>query len=99
MKLNRPGVSDEELKKLSGGLISDSVKMLKNNYNIGVTIVDRALSFSEVKNEVDSGKIIEMDAYNINTTTPEEGYGHALAIVSYVTPNDGDTSKSPYYEI
>ncbi|MGX7048588.1 C47 family peptidase [Pseudolactococcus piscium] len=99
MKLNRPGLSDDELKKVSGTTIEDNAKKIKDNYNIGVTIVDRALSFSEVKTEIDSGKIIQMDAYNINATTPEEGYGHALAIVGYVTPNDGDTSKSPYYEI
>nr|WP_245403355.1 C47 family peptidase [Lactococcus paracarnosus] len=99
MKLNRPGLSDDELKKVSGTTIADNAKKIKDNYNIGVTIVDRALSFSEVKTEIDSGKIVQMDAYNINATTPEDGYGHALAIVGYVTPNDGDMSKSPYYEI
>ncbi len=85
MKLKRPGVSDEELKTLGGGLISNDVKILKDKYNIGVTIEDRALNFSEVKKEIDAGQIVEMDAYNINAEVPEEGYGHVLAIVGYVT--------------
>lgn len=73
MKLKRPGVSDEELKTLGGGLISNDVKILKDKYNIGVTIEDRALNFSEVKKEIDAGQIVEMDAYNINAEVPEEG--------------------------
>ncbi|WP_314087282.1 C47 family peptidase [Lactococcus chungangensis] len=99
MKLKRPGVSDEELKTLGGGLISNDVKILKDKYNIGVTIEDRALNFSEVKKEIDAGQIVEMDAYNINAEVPEEGYGHVLAIVGYVTSNDGDKNKTPYYEV
>lgn len=36
-----------------------------------------------------------MDAYNINAQTPEEKQetGHALAIVGYVMPKDGDKNK------
>lgn len=99
MQLKRPGVSDNELKTLYGGLISNDVKILKDKYNIGVTIENRALSFQEVKREVDAGRIVEMDADNINATSQEEKYSHALAIVGYVTPNDGDINKTPYYEI
>lgn len=61
--------------------------------------MDRALSFSEVKSEIDSGQIIQMDADNINATTPEDTYGHAFAIVGYVTSNDGYKNKTPYYEV
>ena len=99
MRLNRPGLSDDELKSVSGTTIADNAKKIKDNYNIGVTIEERALSFNEVKNEIDAGKLVQMDAYNINASNPEEGYGHALAIVGYVTSNDGDANKTPYYEI
>ena len=99
MRLNRPGLSDDELKSVSGTTIADNAKKIKDNYNIGVTIEERALSFNEVKKEIDAGKVVQMDAYNINASNPEEDYGHALAIVGYVTPNNGDTNKTPYYEI
>ena len=101
MQLKQPGVSDEELLKLNGGSIGDSVRVIKEKYNVGVTVEERALNFSEVKKEIDAGRIIEMDAYNINAETYEEKIetGHALAIVGYVTSNDGDSSKVPYYEI
>ena len=87
------------LKSVSGTTIADNAKKIKDNYNIGVTIEERALSFNEVKKEIDAGKVVQMDAYNINASNPEEDYGHALAIVGYVTPNNGDTNKTPYYEI
>lgn len=58
-----------------------------------MTIEDRALNFSEVKKEIDAGQIVEMDVYNINAEALEEGYGHVLAIVGYVTSNDGDKNK------
>ena len=99
MQLNRPGLSDDELKSVSGTTIADNAKKIKDNYNIGVTIEERALSFNEVKREVDAGRIVQMDADNINATSQEEKYSHALAIVGYVTPNDGDINKTPYYEI
>lgn len=101
MQLKQPGVSDEELLKLNGGSIGDSVRVIKEKYNVGVTVEERALNFSEVKKEIDAGRIIEMDAYNINAETYEEKIetGHALAIVGYVTSNDRDSNKVPYYEI
>ena len=101
MQLKQPGISDEELLKLNGGSIGDSVRVIKEKYNVGVTVEERALNFSEVKKEIDAGRIIEMDAYNINAETYEEKIetGHALAIVGYVTSNYGDSSKVPYYEI
>jgi hypothetical protein len=96
-----PNLSDEELSKKGGGTVENAVKLLKSKYNIGVTVESRALSFDEVKKEIDAGQIIEMDAYNVNAQTSEEKYetSHALAIVGYVTPSNGDKNKTPYYEI
>lgn len=101
MQADRPSLSDEELSKTQGSTIANFLDIINSKYNMGVTVEDRALSFDEVKKEIDAGLIIEMDAYNINAQTPEEKQetGHALAIVGYVTPKDGDKNKTPYYEI
>ena len=101
MQADRPDLSDEELSKIQGSTIENFVNIINSKYNIGVTVEERALSFDEVKKEIDAGQIIEMDAYNINAQTYEEKQetGHAVAIVGYVTPKDGDENKTPYYEI
>lgn len=101
MQADRPDLSDEELSTIQGSTIENFVNIINSKYNIGVTVEERALSFDEVKKEIDAGQIIEMDAYNINAQTYEEKQeiGHAVAIVGYVTPKDGDENKTPYYEI
>jgi len=103
MQLDRPGVSDGTLETLSGTTISDMLNLIKNNYQVTADVEDRALSFNEVKQEIDQDKIIEMDAYDANNpATPGTGdnLGHAVSIVGYVMPADGDTTKhAPYYEV
>ncbi|WP_313310143.1 hypothetical protein [Lactococcus taiwanensis] len=60
-------------------------------------------SFEEVKKELDTDQIIQVDAYDRNETAPigsEENSGHSLSIVGYILPADGDTTKhAPYYEV
>lgn len=97
MRAYQPMLTDEELKKSSPGAVENVVKVLKEQYNIGVIVENRALSFEEVKSEIDAGQIIQMDAENINATTEEERYGHAFAIVGYVLSADG--SGTPYYKL
>ncbi|ATC61283.1 C47 family peptidase [Lactococcus raffinolactis] len=101
MQADCPDLSDEELSKTQGSTIENFVNIINSKYNMGVTVEDRALSFDEVKKEIDDGLIIEMDVYDANAETYEEKLKteHAVAIVGYVTPRDGDKSKVPYYEI
>ncbi|GAB2023029.1 hypothetical protein RyT2_21030 [Pseudolactococcus yaeyamensis] len=101
MQADRPDLSDEELSKTQGSTIENFVNIINSKYNMGVTVEDRALSFDEVKKEIDAGLIIEMDVYDAIAETYEEKLKteHAVAIVGYVTPRDGDKSKVPYYEI
>jgi hypothetical protein len=61
------------------------------------------LDFSEVKKEIDNDEIVQMDLTNIHATDPVgtgDNVGHAVAIVGYVMPKDGNTAThAPYYEI
>ena len=103
MQAYRPNVSLDELKTMGGGTIEDSLKALQSNYQVTADVENRALSFDEVKKELDAGQIIEADAYDQNETAPqgsEDNVGHSLAIVGYILPADGDTTKhAPYYEV
>lgn len=96
-------VSLEQLKTMSGLKIDDYLKTLQSKYQVTADVENRALNFDEVKKELDAGKMIQMDAYDQNETAPqgsEDNVGHSLAIVGYVLPADGDTTKhAPYYEI
>lgn len=94
MQLDRPGVPDEELENLPGTTVQNALDILKKNYQVTADFEQRALSFEEVKKEIDAGGIIQMDG------KPEEGSenggeGHAVSIVGYVTPKEGD--QAPYY--
>lgn len=94
MQLDRPGVSDEELENLPGTTIQNALDILKKNYQVTADFEQRTLSFEEVKKEIDAGGIIQMDG------KPEEasengGEGHAVSIVGYVEPKEGD--QAPYY--
>lgn len=94
MQLDRPGIPDEELENLPGTTVQNALDILKKNYQVTADFEQRALSFEEVKKEIDAGGIIQMDG------KPEEGSenggeGHAVSIVGYVTPKEGD--QAPYY--
>lgn len=103
MQAYKPNVSLEQLKTMSGGSIEDSLKALQSNYQVTADVENRTLSFDEVKKELDAGQIIEADAYDQNEMAPqgsEDNVGHSLAIVGYIMPADGDTTKhAPYYEV
>lgn len=103
MQAYRPNVSLDGLKTMGGGSIEDSLKALQSKYQVTADVENRALSFDEVKKELDAGQIIEADAYDQNETAPqgsEDNVGHSLAIVGYIMPADGDTTKhAPYYEV
>lgn len=103
MQAYQPNVSLEQLKTMSGGSIDNALKALKSKYQVTADVENRALSFDEVKKELDAGQIIEADAYDQNETAPqgsEDNQGHSLAIVGYILPADGDTTKhAPYYEV
>lgn len=97
MKLDRPGISDEELQNLPGTTVGHMLDVIKEKYGVTADFEERTLSFAEVKKEIDSGGIIEMDGYD--SEDPEGpgtgGKGHAVSIVGYVEPTE--SGKSPYY--
>lgn len=97
MKLDRPGISDEELENLPGTTVGNMLDVIKKNYGVTADFEERTLSFAEVKKEIDAGGIIEMDGYD--SEDPEGpgngGKGHAVSIVGYVEPTE--SGKSPYY--
>lgn len=103
MQAYQPNVSLDDLKNMGGGSIEDSLKVLQSKYQVTADVENRALSFDEVKKELDAGQIIQMDAYDQNETAPQgssDNEGHSLAIVGYILPADGDTTKhAPYYEV
>ena len=103
MQAYQPNVSLEQLKTMSGGSINNALKALQSNYQVTADVENRVLSFDEVKKELDAGQIIEADAFDQNETAPqgsEDNEGHSLAIVGYIMPADGDTTKhAPYYEV
>lgn len=98
-----PGKTDDELSTMGGGTISDSLEVLKNKYNVTAEVVNRSLSFEEVKAQIDSGKTVQMDAYDVDSEEAQgngDNLGHSLSIVGYVMPSNGDTTTNvPYYEV
>ncbi|MFC4651618.1 C47 family peptidase [Lactococcus nasutitermitis] len=103
MRAYKPGVPDDELTTMTGGDIGESLKHLQETYQVTADVENHSLSFEEVKKEIDSDKIIQLDGYDINETAERgtmENPGHSLAIVGYVLPADGNTAvHTPYYEI
>ncbi|KSU05907.1 surface protein [Lactococcus lactis subsp. lactis] len=103
MQAYQPNVSLEQLKTMGGGSIDNSLKALQSKYQVTADVENRTLNFNEVKKELDAGQMIQMDAYDQNETAPQgsaENTGHSLAIVGYIMPADGDTTKhAPYYEV
>ncbi|MCT3099603.1 C47 family peptidase [Lactococcus lactis] len=103
MQAYQPNVSLEQLKTMTGGSIDNALKALQSKYQVTADVENRALSFDEVKKELDTGQIIEADAFDQNETAPqgsEDNVGHSLAIVGYIMSADGDTTKhAPYYEV
>lgn len=96
-----PGTPDDELEKMGGGSIQNCLNTIKKEYNVTADIVNRKLSFDEVKKEIDNDKIVELDADESDATPGfVDESGHAMAIVGYVVPSDGNTSEyAPYYEV
>ena len=100
MQALHPGVSADQLKTMNGGLIGDILKVLKANYQVTADVENRALNFNEVKQELDSGQIIQMDLDNKDKEAGDSNdLAHSVAIIGYVLPSDGDSSKAPYYKI
>lgn len=103
MQALNPSLSLDKLKATAGGNIQNTLNMLKNNYQVTADVENKALSFDEVKKELDAGSLVQMDAYDQNETAPQgsaENTGHSLAIVGYVMPADGNTTNhAPYYEV
>ncbi|MCW2280947.1 C47 family peptidase [Lactococcus lactis] len=95
-----PTVNAEQLKTMNGGLIGDILKVLKEKYQVTADVENRALNFKEVKRELDSGNIVQMDLDNKDREAGESNeLAHSVAIIGYVLPANGDTSKAPYYKI
>lgn len=98
-----PNVGLDQLKTMSGVKIDEYLKVLQSKYQVTTDVENRTLNFNEVKKELDAGQMIQMDVYDQNETLPqgsEGNEGHALAIVGYILPADGDTAKhAPYYEV
>lgn len=103
MQAEYPTLSLDTLKNTIGGpTISDGLKTLQTTYGVTADVVDRALTFSEVKQQIDNGNIVEMDGDNVNATDLSgtgDNVGHSVAIVGYVMPMDGNSTQVPYYEI
>ncbi|WP_425435567.1 C47 family peptidase, partial [Lactococcus fujiensis] len=66
-----PGKTEEELKAMSGGNIADSLAVLKNKYQVTADVLDRKLSFEEVKQQIDNGQPIQMDLYEQGNEAPK----------------------------
>ena len=98
-----PGKTEEQLKTMGGQDIKSSLTVLKNKYQVAADVIDRKLTFGEVKQQIDNGQPIEMDVFDKDNDAPrgtENNSGHAILIVGYVIPKDGDISThAPYYEI
>lgn len=99
-----PGTSDDQLATMGGGTVQHSLEVIKNKYSVTADFEKRQLTFEEVKAQIDNDKIIEIDAdsvdNNTGTVNVDGDEGHALAIVGYVTPSDGNTAEhDPYYEV
>lgn len=102
MQLEFPNMSDEELENFGGGTVGECLEVLQKNYQVTADFEQRALSFDEVKKELDNDGIIQMDGTDNDDTSTNisDKSGHAVAIVGYVMPKDGDTTKHPpYYEV
>lgn len=100
MKLDRPGIPDEELATLPGTTIAHLLEVMKTNYNTVADVENRTLSFAEVKKEIDAGGTISIDGYNSESTDAPgtgENLGHQVSIVGYVTPTSG--TQTPYYVV
>lgn len=85
------------MRELSGLKIDDYLKTLQTNYQVTADIENRALSFEEVKKELDAGQIIQADAFDQNETAPqgsENNVGHSLAIVGYVFYQQMETLRN-----
>jgi hypothetical protein len=97
MQLFQPGLTDEELEKTGAGDVGNSINVIQKNYGVTVDFENSTLNFTQIKKEIDNDQIIQMDCDDL--TDPEET-GHALAIVGYVSSQDGDTSdKAPFYQV
>ncbi|MCA2390129.1 C47 family peptidase [Lactococcus sp. NH2-7C] len=103
MQAYYPGISLDQLKTMSGGTIENALQALQSKYQVTADVENRALSFDEVKKELDAGQTIQIDVNDPEETAPQgsaDNAGHSLAIVGYVLPADGDTTKhAPYYEV
>jgi hypothetical protein len=103
MQAYYPGTSLDQLKTMSGGTIENALKALQSKYQVTADVENRALSFDEVKKELDAGQTIQIDVNDTEETASQgssDNAGHSLAIVGYVLPADGDTTKhAPYYEV
>jgi hypothetical protein len=100
MRVIYPDVSDEELRTKDGENIGTSLQALQKGFNVTADFEQRVLSFEEVKKELDSGKIVGFDGWTESSDENPESVGHALSIVGYVLPSDGDTvNHTPYYEV
>ncbi|WP_270335316.1 C47 family peptidase [Lactococcus petauri] len=100
MKLDRPGIPDEELATLPGTTIAHLLEVMKTNYNTVADVENRTLSFAEVKKVIDAGGTISIDGYNSESTDAPgtgENLGHQVSIVGYVTPTSG--TQTPYYVV
>lgn len=100
MKLDRPGIPDEELVQLPGTTIARILQVIKEKYNTTVDVENKTLSFAEVKKEIDAGGTVSIDGYNSESKDAPgtgENLGHQVSIVGYVTPTSG--TQTPYYVV
>ena len=101
MQLIYPGVPDSELSTMGGGTIENNLSVMQKNYGVTADVENKTLNFEQVKKEVDSDNIVQIDAYDSKETAPpgsSDNVGHSLAIVGYVLPPSG-SDQTPYYEV
>lgn len=98
MKYEYPKLSESDLENtVEGPTVQAALQGLQKQYGVTADYVNRTLSFSEVKKQIDNGEIVQIGAYTPTISKTDTSDAHALAIVGYITPKSGNAA--PYYEV
>ncbi|MDR0299173.1 MAG: hypothetical protein LBI13_03710, partial [Streptococcaceae bacterium] len=64
-----PTTAPATLPTLSGGTIQNALKVIQAKYGVTADVLERPLTFVEVKSQIDAGNIVQMDGNDSATTT------------------------------
>lgn len=97
MQADLPKLSSAVLAQTPGDSIQNIFKIMASKYGVTADVINRPLTFAEVKAQIDKGEIVQIDADSQKLSTADGTVGHALAIVGYVMPVN--STGTPYYEV